>query len=331
MNPAEKFGTLPPEKIWGLFCFVKNCKRPNFSPISSTTGSKLEPGAGKQGSLPETTFARRNIFLRSVFTSDKDRLLRRSHLFHAGRTAARTRKLKMMSWIRVKLPVTFLIVGLAAYVVFLEVEASDESDEQISASAVWNPQAPDLERIRQTCQTEQGDAYSRCFIEQMSAFGASPEAVAFTQAYALQNQGMVAFLNDFRAVDPVDVGYAVFPSGADFSQRWLLLNGTPPVINVDDFSLLPQAEMMRDSVYAALLRRYPKVTLFDGNRSSDTAPQSETLPDAGQRFVIEYPLKDQCRACPVVGQASFSFEFDATGRLVKVRFVKVSAVSAPAR
>src|SRR5262249_54526028 len=157
----------------------------------------------------------------------------------------------------------------------------------------------------------------------MRTFGASPEAVAFTQSYAEQNQGMVAFLKDFRAVDAVDVGYAFFPSGADFSQRWLLLNGTPEVIDVDDLHRLPQAEMMRDPVYAALLRRYPKVALFDGDRGSDPGPRSETLPDAGQRFVVDYPLKNQCRACAVVGQASFSFQFDATGRLVKVQFLRI--------
>ncbi len=71
----------------------------------------------------------------------------------------------MTSWIRIKLPVALLIVGLASYVVFLEVEASDESDEPISASAVWDPQATDLARITQVCMAAQGEAYSRCFIE----------------------------------------------------------------------------------------------------------------------------------------------------------------------
>ncbi|HKF23156.1 MAG TPA: hypothetical protein VKE93_16395 [Candidatus Angelobacter sp.] len=230
----------------------------------------------------------------------------------------------MTSWIRVKLPVALLIVGLASYVVFLEVEANNESDEQISASSVWDPQASDLAQISQSCKTAQGEGYTQCFIDQMRNYGASAEAVAFTQTYAQQNRGMVAFLKDFRPVDAVDVGYASFPSGADFSERWLLLNGTPPVINVDDLALLPQAQMMRDPVYGALHKRFPKITLFDGDRSASDTPVSQTLPDASQRFVIDYPLKDQCRACPVVGQASFSFEFDAAGRLLGVKFVTVT-------
>jgi hypothetical protein len=232
-----------------------------------------------------------------------------------------------MSRSKVKLPAALLILALASYVVFLEVQASDESDEQINASAVWEPAETDLASINQACKTRQRQDYSQCFIDQMSNFGASPDAVAFTESYARQNNGVVAFLKDFRPVDAVDVGYAFFPTGADFSQRWLLLNGTPAVINVDDFTLLPQAEMMRDPVFAALRNRYPKIALFDGDRSFDTVPDSETLPDAGQRFVIDYPLKDQCHACAVVGQASFSFEFDPAGRLLGVKFVKVMPAS----
>jgi hypothetical protein len=232
-----------------------------------------------------------------------------------------------MNWIRVKLPVALLIVGLASYVVFLEVEASSVSDEQVSASAVWSPQPTDLAQINQVCQTEQGKAYTRCFVAQMPGYGASPDAVSFTQTYAEASNGMVAFLQDFRAVDAVDVGYAVLPGNANSNQRWLLLNGTPSVIDVDDLKLLPQAEMTYDPVYAAILQRYPKVTLFGGDRSSDAAPASETLPDTSQRFLIDYPLKDKCRACSTVGQATFSFEFDPTGRLVGVKFVKVSAAA----
>ncbi len=149
--------------------------------------------------------------------------------------------------------------------------------------------------------------------------------MTFTQTYARQSRGTVAFFRNFGAGDGVDVGYAFFPAGAGFgfNQRWLLLNGTPPVINMDDLSLLPQAEMMRDPVYGALRKRYPKITLFDGDRSASDAPASEMLADAGQRFVIDYPLKDQCRACAVVGQASFSFEFDAAGHLLGVKFLRV--------
>src|SRR5262249_8941855 len=122
-----------------------------------------------------------------------------------------------MSWTRINIPLALVIVALASYVVFLEVEASDESDEQIGASAVWSPEDTQLKEINQACGAS-GENYSQCFAEQMARAGASPEAVAFTQTFSQQNQGMVAFLRDFRPVDAVDVGYASFPGSADFRQ-----------------------------------------------------------------------------------------------------------------
>jgi hypothetical protein len=229
-----------------------------------------------------------------------------------------------MNRARVKLLlVSLAVLCLASYVVFLEVQASDDSDEQISDSSVWTPSPDGLKQIQQTCASQPSN-YSQCFIEQMPNFGASADAVAFTRGYAEQNHGLIAFLQEFRPVDMVDVGYAFFPNGADFNQRWLLLNGAPAVINVDDFHFLPLAEMRKDPVYAALLKRDPQITLFDGDRSFDAAPAAGNLPGGEQWFEIDYPLKDRCRACAQVGSATYRFEFDPTGKLAGVKFVKVT-------
>jgi len=236
-----------------------------------------------------------------------------------------------MNWSKLKLPsLAVLMLVLASYVVFLEVQASEESDDQIGASAVWTPSESDLAQIQKTCGP-QATGYSRCFIEQMGNLGAPPDAVSFTQTYADQNQGTIAVLDGFRPVDAVDLGHAFFPGGADFSQRWLLLNGTPPIVDVDDFNLLPQAEIERDPAYAALARRYPHVALFDGDRPNGGMPETQSLPDGGQRFWIDYPLRDQCRACAKVGEARFEFTFDAAGHLAHVRFVKVTEATPTAK
>jgi hypothetical protein len=228
-----------------------------------------------------------------------------------------------MNWARVKLlAVGLAVLCLASYVVFLEVQASNDSDEQISSSAVWNPSADDLKQVQQICGP-QPENYSRCFIDQMTNLGAPADAVAFTQDYANQNHGLIAFLQGFRPVDVVDVGYAFFPGGADFNRRWLLLNGAPAVIDVDDFSHLPQSEMVTDPVYAALHKRYPQITLFDGDRAAEAVPESGSLPDGGQWFEIVYPLKDQCRACEELGSATYRFVFEPSGKLAEVKFLKV--------
>jgi hypothetical protein len=229
-----------------------------------------------------------------------------------------------MNWSKLKIPsLALLVLVLASYVVFLEVQASEESDDQIGASAVWTPSDNDLAQIQKICGA-QGAAYSGCFLEQMGNLGAPAEAVSFTQTFADQHQGAIAVLEGFRPVDAVDLGYAYFPGGADFRHRWLLLNGTPEIINVDDFSLLPQSDLERDPAYAVLRSRYPRVALFDGDRANGAMPDAESLPDGGQRFSVNYPLRDQCRACQEVGQASFAFTFDPAGRLLEVRFLKVT-------
>lgn len=233
-----------------------------------------------------------------------------------------------MNWSKLKLPfLALLMLVLASYVVFLEVQASEESDEQVGFSAVWNPSPGDLAQIQTICGSQAGN-YGRCFIDQMGKFGATPDAVNFTETFAEQHQGAIAFLQGFRPLDAVDFGYVFFRAGADFKQRWFLLNGTPAMINVDDFALLPQAEMLNDPAYPALRSRYPHLTLFDGDRSSG-APAEESLADGGQRFSIDYPLKNQCRACAVVGHATFVFTFDAVGRLAEVKFLKITP-AAPA-
>ena len=229
-----------------------------------------------------------------------------------------------MNWSKLKLPsLALLMLVLASYVVFLEVQASEESDSQIGPTAIWNPSQSNLAQIQKTCGSEAA-AYGRCFIEQMGNLGAPPDAVSFTQTYADQNQGMIAVLQGFHPVDAVDLGYAFFPGSADFNQKWLLLNGTPDIVDVDDFSLLPQDPMRRDSAYGALQARYPRLALFDGDRANGAMPETESLPDGGQRFLIDYLLKDQCRACATVGKARFAFAFDAAGRLTDVKFVSVT-------
>lgn len=231
-----------------------------------------------------------------------------------------------MSSLKFKLCVALAVVCMASYVAYLEVQASDESDEQIGEEAVWAASAQDLLQLKQICKNQAAPAYAECFIAHMPDFGASEEAVAFTQDYAQQNHGTVAILRGFYPMDAVDLGYVYFPASQDMQQGWLLLNGFPAVINVDNLDRLPRSVMEKHPAWVALHERYPTLKLFpdDGQRTPDTTPHMEELTDGGQRFVIEYPLRDGCRSCALVGHASFSFDFDPTGKLVLVRFVGVT-------
>lgn len=231
-----------------------------------------------------------------------------------------------MSGLKFKLCVALAVICMASYVAYLEVQASDESDEQIGAEAVWAASDQDLLQLKQICKNQAAQAYVGCFIAHMPDFGASEEAVAFTQDYAQQNRGTVAILRGFYPMEAVDLGYVYFPASKDMQQGWLLLNGFPAVINVDDLGRLPQSAMEKHPAWVALHNTYPALKLFpdDSQRSPDTTPHVEELTDGGQRFVVEYPLRNGCRSCALVGNAAFSFDFDPTGKLVLVRFVGIT-------
>ena len=45
----------------------------------------------------------------------------------------------MKTFLKFKFPLAILIVCTAAWIVFMEVQASEDSDEQVSESAIWDP------------------------------------------------------------------------------------------------------------------------------------------------------------------------------------------------
>ena len=77
----------------------------------------------------------------------------------------------MSSFLKFKLPLAILIICTAVYIVYLEVEASEDTDEQVSESAVWSPSHDELAQINHACNTN-APGYTQCFIKQMSELGA---------------------------------------------------------------------------------------------------------------------------------------------------------------
>lgn len=229
-----------------------------------------------------------------------------------------------MTNMKLKLSIALAVICTAIYVAYLEVQASDESDELISATAVWSPSDQELAQLNKTCESDP-QAYSDCFISHMPDLGASEEAVAFTRNYAAQNHGSIAILTGFHPMDEVDLGYVYFPAGKERKQGWFLLNGYPLVVNVDDQARIPESAMEKQPLWATIHRQHPAIKLYFQNaeRSTDKTPEAETLPDGSQRFIVEYPLRDGCASCAVLGHAAFSFDFDPSGELVTVRFVTI--------
>jgi hypothetical protein len=227
-----------------------------------------------------------------------------------------------MGFAKLRLPAVLGLICIAAFVNFLQVKANEETDDAVSPSAIWTPDDDDLADIVQACQTEAD--YNKCFVDQMGDF-ASSDAVSFSQSL-LEQTPRAGYLKELREAGPVDLGIVAYPGAAGFTRGWVLVNGTPAIVNVDDLKLLPQAAMENDSQFKALQTKYPKIRLSvdDDHRKADIMPQIVPLGKGSQRFVIDYALKEPCLTCPAIAHASFGFDFEPTGKFLGARFIKIT-------
>lgn len=187
----------------------------------------------------------------------------------------------------------------------------------ITKDAVWNIDKLAVQAAKQRC-TDPGDRrVEDCFIDAMQNMGASPEALAFTRCF-----GGGAFVRRFRETGRVDIAYIVYPFRANENSGVLLVNGDPPIMDVDEMYALPTEAMEQDKTFMAIRKAYPKVTIWPGDRSPRHYPVVEALPEGGQAFIIPYTLRNLCHACDVVGTAFFSFDFDREGKYIGIRFLR---------
>jgi hypothetical protein len=228
-----------------------------------------------------------------------------------------------MDFGKLRLPAALVLIGVASFVTFLQVKANEETDDPVGPAAIWTPDNDDLSDIAQSCNAEQDS--SKCFLDQMENF-ASSEAVEFSQSLLEQPPSRAGYLKDLREAGTVDLGVVAYPRAGAADQGWVLLNGMPAIINVDNLARLPQSAMEKDPQFNALRRIHPHISLaIDAEERKDSAmPEVQGLSNGGQRFVVEYALKDGCSACPDIAHASFGFDFDATGKFLGTKFLQVS-------
>lgn len=180
--------------------------------------------------------------------------------------------------------------------------------------AIWRPAADFRAKVLTACE-HAGSGFGKCFAEQMRAAGASPDALLFTQA--VNDNG---YLQEFRAAGRVGVALVFYPFRANENDGLLLVNGEPPVIDVDEIQKLPTDQMSSDTTYQAVLKTHGNASLWPGDRASAEDMLVLSFPDGSQQFVAGYRVQQGCHACAVLGQAFYSFNFDATGKYTGAKF-----------
>jgi predicted secreted protein len=204
------------------------------------------------------------------------------------------------------------------------VAAAQAPPEAVSPGARWEPDPGTVRRLTSGCAN--APALDTCRAKVLQAAGAPPAAVAFAE-----RTGYTGFLRDYRTANPVAVAYVVYPFRANENSGVLLVNGSPPTIDVDDPRMLDTNDLAADPLYASLLRGNPGLAVFPGDRFDTRYPVSMRTPDDGRRFLVVYQLQT-CHACAQVGQATVAFDFAADGRFDGTRLwaIDVDAAGTPA-
>jgi hypothetical protein len=197
-----------------------------------------------------------------------------------------------------------------AFLCAVGITAADRS-KSIGPDAVWSDGERVMPEIVKACDS--APKFPACFAEQMARKAPAP-AVAFTRA--LHNE---VWMRGFRKTGQVDVAYVVYPFRANENPGWLFVNGSPASFDPDDFRRLEGA-LKNDPAWARVTAQYPKAQLFPGDRAGTVGPVAIEYPDGSQEFMADYRVMDGCHACDVLGNAFFTFEFNAKGKFTQLRF-----------
>lgn len=184
------------------------------------------------------------------------------------------------------------------------------------AAAVWHPDAGFMAQFHARCDGRRGTAFDDCFADAMTKAGASKAALDFT--HRLGNQVYLQALDPTGG--PIAVAHVFYPFRANENNAWLLVNGTPPLIDVDDQRNLSLSKMLSAAAYREIHRHYPNVTFWPGDRGM-SGPE---ISQGGRRIVVGYLLRDLCHACANVGRVRYAFDFNIDGRFLGTRLVSVS-------
>jgi hypothetical protein len=197
---------------------------------------------------------------------------------------------------------------------------SQHSPEKIGASAVWQMPPQFMKTAHGVCDHSSSSNYGECMIGQMAKAGAPPEAVSFTRELYKESHGEFGVMTGLQDEGPVAFAFITYPLRANTNYGLLLVNGQPPIVNVEDLKLLDIKTMKQGGQFQDLKGQFPNVDVWPGDRDGTTWPNSQAGPNGGIQFTVGYPLRNGCHACASAGSAIFNWNFDAKGKFLGTTF-----------
>ena len=197
-------------------------------------------------------------------------------------------------------------------------EKDSTSIEKITGKAIWGPGMGMMHAIHDSCDSMKYPSFGDCFLEQMKKFGASPEAVEFTKL-----TGSEGFMRDFKETGKVDVAYAVYPFRANENQLCFLVNGSPNMIDVDNYDFISKIDFKKNKIYKQILKEYPHVSIWPGDRSGTDYPAIRQLPEGGSSLFSTTACRMAAMRVRLIGFADLGFNFDQEGKFVAIKVINV--------
>jgi hypothetical protein len=212
------------------------------------------------------------------------------------------------------------VLRLAFFLSIACLVANAQPSAKIGPSAVWQIPAQFLTTAHAACDPAATHGIEECLMNQMQKAGAPADAVRFTRLLYKESHGEFGVMTGFHDQGPVAFAWITYPLRANTNYGFLILNGQPRIINVEDLKLLDSKTMKQDPQFLNLKAQFPKIDVWPGDRSGQIWPNSQTGPNGGQQFSIGYPLKNGCNACASAGQVIFNWNFDSTGKFQGTSF-----------
>ena len=150
--------------------------------------------------------------------------------------------------------------------------AAPNPGTKVGASSVWQLPEQFVTGAHAACDKSAPAGFAECVIDQMAKAGASADAVTFTRALYKQSGGDVGIMTGFQPIGPVDFAWITYPLRANTNYGLLLVNGKPPIVNVENLALLDRKTMQQTPQFKDLQAQFPKVDVWPGDRDGKTWP-----------------------------------------------------------
>jgi hypothetical protein len=179
-------------------------------------------------------------------------------------------------------------------------------NKKIDAGSVWNPSQASVRELREAASNGKGT--QRSLLEIMRKGGASAQSVSFAESFSKEASYLSA-IEPPHYYDGFTVGEITYPFRNAAAKTYLILNGTPRVIDVSDPKFLNHIDIASSKDFKNLWGAMKAKCAWSDPERYDVEPGENDQTEVE----VVYPIKDVSKG-DTVGQAHVLFEFSFPDR-----------------